>query len=100
MMQKTWFKIFIWFIATAFFFLAAAILISALSPAASERQVMLFMQGMMQAMEYSLMSLSMTLEGNGALKELIWKSAAATIPLLLLGILFGLLVKLRRRKNA
>lgn len=99
MMQKKWFKLFIWFIATAIFFLFSAILISALGPEASENQIMQYMSGMMKAMN-SLMGLSMTLEGNEGLKVLVGRSANATIPLVLLGIVGGLLVKLRRKKNA
>lgn len=99
MMQKKWFKVFIWFIATTFFFLMSAILISALGPGASENQIMLFMSGMMQSMN-SFMGLSMTLEGNDCLKLLVGKFAAVTIPLVILAILGGLLVKLGRRKNA
>lgn len=100
MMQKPWFKTFIWFIATAFFFFAAAILISALSPGPSEQQVMQFMMGMMGAMHNSMMWLSMSLEHDSDLKSLIGTASSVTIPLILLGLLFGLLVRLRRRKDA
>lgn len=100
MMQKPWFKIFIWVISTAFFFMASAVIISALAPEPSEKQIMSFMSGMMNAMSSSLMGLSMSLEQDTDLKSLINTAAAATIPLMLLATLFGLLLKLRRKKDA
>lgn len=98
-MQKPWFKTFIWFISTSFFFFASAIIISYFSPEPSDQQIMKFMSGMMGAMHSSLMGLSMTLEHDTELKALINAAAAVTIPLVLLGFLFGLFVKLRRRKD-
>lgn len=100
MMQKPWFKIFIWFIATAFFFFASAILISALGPEPSERQVMQFMSGMMGSMQNSMMGLSMSLEHDSELKTFIGIASSITVPLISLGLLFGLLVRLRRKKGA
>ncbi len=99
MMQKPWFKTFIWFITTSFFFFASAIIISYFSPEPSEQQIMKFMSGMMGAMHSSLMGLSMSLEHDTELKALINTAAAVTIPLVLLGFLFGLFMKLRRKKD-
>lgn len=100
MMQKPWFKAFIWFVTTAFFFFAAAILISALGPEPSEQQVMKFMAGMMGSMQKSMMGLSMSLEQDSELKTFIGMASSITVPLILLGVLFGLLVRLRRKKDA
>lgn len=100
MMQKPWFKIFIWFASTAFFFLASSVLISSLGPEPSEQQTMSFMSGMMGAMSNSMMGLSMSLEHDGELKSLIGNVSAITIPLILVAILFGLLLRLRRKKDA
>ncbi|MDF2522962.1 MAG: hypothetical protein K0R31_603 [Clostridiales bacterium] len=100
MMQKPVFKVFIWFISTAFFFLATALLVSALGPEPSEQQIMQFMSGMMGAMQNSMMGLSMSLEQNGELKTFIGTASNVTVPLMLLGFLFGLLIRLRRKKDA
>ena len=100
MMQKPWFKTFIWFSATAFFFFAMVILVSTFSPEPSMQQVMQFMMGMMGAIQKSMMGLSMSLEHDSELKTLIGTASYVTVPLILLGLLFGLLVRLRRKKNA
>lgn len=100
MMQKPWFKTFIWFMATAFFFFASAVLISALGPDPSEKQIMSYMSGMMGAMDKSLMGLSMSLEGNGELKSLIGAASALAVPLIFSAILFGVLLRIRRKKDA
>lgn len=96
MMQKTWFKLFIWFVTTAFFFVASTILISVYSPAPSEQKAMLFMSGMMDAMHNSLMGLSMSLEGDTNLSLMVKKAADLTLPLILVSIIGALAIKLRR----
>ena len=98
MMQKPWFKVFIWFAATVFFFMASAVLISFFSPAPDEGQVMAYMQGMMGAMENSLMGLSMAIEGDSQLKGLIGQTAVVTFPLIFVGIGFGVLLRIRRSR--
>ena len=100
MMQRPWFKTFIWFIATAFFFFATVILVSTFGPEPSEQQVMQFMMGMMGTMQKSMMGLSMSLEHDSELKTFIGTASNVTVPLILLAILFGLLVRLRRKKDA
>lgn len=96
MMQKPWFKLFIWFITTSFFFLAAAVIISSLIPAPDESKSMLYMSGMMNAMDSSLMGLSMSMESDTYLKTIVKKVSDLTIPLILYSIAAALLVKLRR----
>lgn len=96
MMQKTWFKLFIWFVTTSFFFLAAATIVSTLAPAPDESKSMLFMSGMMDAMHSSLMGLSMSIEEDIYLQAVIKKVSDLTIPLILYSIAGALLVKLRR----
>jgi hypothetical protein len=98
-MQKTWFKAFIWTVSTAFFFLASATVISALGPGPDEQQVMLFMSGMMNAMNNSLMGLSMTLEGDYELRRMISGAAAFTIPAILTGAAAGLYFRFKREKR-
>ncbi len=96
MMQRPWFKAFIWFAATSFFFMASGVLISYLGPEPTEAQVMAYMKGMMAAMHNSLMGFSMSLEEDSVLKALISQTASVTIPLIFTGIGFGVLVRLRR----
>lgn len=98
MLHKTEFKLFIWFLATAFFFMASAIVISFLQPGPTESQIMQYMAGMMNASENSLMGLSMMLEEDSILSLIIVLSASITIPLLLLSVLAGVYVRFVRRK--
>jgi len=98
-MRQPWFKAIIWFLSTAFFFLASAVIISAFGPGANEQQVMLFMSGMMDAMHNSLMGLSMTMESDLQLKSLIYAASAITIPLFLLSIVMGFYVRFLKDKN-
>ena len=97
MLQKRWFKIFIWFTTSAFFFLGATIIISFLNPDPSQKDISNYMMGMMTSMD-STMGLSMTLEGDSFLKHVILISAKLTIPLITIGFFYGVLVKLRRSK--
>lgn len=57
-MMQPWFKIVIWFIASAFFFAVAAVMISFGQPEPSKTQVDAFMTGMMQAMMNSIMGIA------------------------------------------
>lgn len=99
MMQKPAFKVFVWFIATTFFFLVSAMIISYLGPEPSMRQIMQFMSGMMRAMENSMMGLSMSLEEDGFLKSMILFSSGITMPLLLLGIILAILVRIKSARS-
>ncbi len=97
MLQKPWFKIFVWFLATFFFFLSSAALISLLKPGPSESEVMSYMAGMMGAMENGVMGAMMSIESNTTLRTiLIW--TVATFPLgLVLSIIIGFIL---RKKNS
>lgn len=101
MMQKPWFKIFIWFMATFFFFLASGAVISILRPGPSENDVMKFMMGMMSAMDSSLMGVAMNIEHDGILQSVIRLSTSIAVPVLLLSIIvgFGIRMLQRRGKN-
>jgi cytochrome c-type biogenesis protein CcmH/NrfF len=95
MLQKPWFKIFVWFLATLFFFLASATIISLLKPGPSESEVMNYMAGMMGAMENSIMGVMMGIESDSTLKTiLIW-----TITTLPLGIIFSIIIGFIIRKR-
>lgn len=99
MLQNKWFKLFIWITATAFFFLASALVISYFSPEARNSESMNYMAGMMKAMHGSTMGLSMSLEHDGNLNYIIALSAKITLPLIALAVLLGLIVSVRRLRN-
>lgn len=99
MMQKKWFKLFIWFASSALFFLASGILISMNSPGTTEQQTMLYMSGMMKAMESSLMGLSMTIEEDTELRNIISNITSVTTALIIISIAAGDYVRLTRRKK-
>lgn len=101
MMQKPWFKIFIWFMATTFFFLAAGVVISEMRPGPSEIEVMNFMTGMMSAMDRSMMGVAMNIEKDGTLQSVIVLSTSIALPLILAGLIGGIATRLwyRRAKD-
>ncbi|SMC44114.1 Cytochrome b subunit of formate dehydrogenase [Sporomusa malonica] len=71
LMTQQWFKVAIWFIASAFFFAVAVIMISVGGPDPSKQQVEAFMAGMMQAMKNSLMGIAaMDSGGQGGVVEM------------------------------
>jgi len=98
MLQKRWFKIFIWFTSSAFFFLGATIMISFFNPDPSQKEISNYMMGMMNSMHGSTMGLSMTIENDSTLKHVILISSRLTIPLITIGLLCGVLVKVRRNR--
>ncbi len=99
MLQKPWFKIFVWFLASFFFFLAAATVISFLKPGPSESEVMNYMSGMMGAMEKSVMGIMMGIEGNGLIKTiLIWSFAGFPLAVVL-SIIAGFLLRKRNSED-
>ena len=100
MMQKRWFKIFIWFTSSALFFMMAVILISYYSPAPTQDQSMKYMMGMMDSMENAMMGLSMSLESNNSIIAMIVTSASITIPLTVIGIVFAVILRLWGKQNA
>ncbi|KNY28072.1 hypothetical protein [Pseudobacteroides cellulosolvens] len=97
MMQKTWFKIFIWFLASFFFFLASGVVISIFRPGPTEAEVMKFMMGMMSAMNNSMMGVAMNLENHSPLKNILIMSSSLTLPIIVLSIIIGLLVRSLKR---
>jgi len=89
----------IWFVSTSFFFMGSSIIISALGPKPTEGQIMQYMSGMMNAMHSSLMGLSMSIEEDAQLKQLILNSALVTTPLILVSVILGFYVRLTRGKK-
>ena len=97
MMQKPWCKIFIWFIASFFFFLASGVVISIFRPGPTEAEVMQFMMGMMSAMDASMMGVAMNLENDSSLKNIILLSTSLILPIILLSTLAGIFIRLSKR---
>ena len=94
MVQKPWFKIFVWFMSTFFFFLAAGVIISVFRPGPSESEVMRFMEGMMGTMgNASIMGLTMSVEDNSLLKNIIIQSSQLLLPIIAISIVVGFLLR-------
>lgn len=98
MLNNPYIRLCIWILATGFFFMASFVLIVEFGPPPTETEAMRFMQGMMRAMMQSLMGLSMSLEHDPLLKSLVALSAGITVPLVSIGLLFGLLLKTKSRR--
>lgn len=95
MLQKPWFKIFVWFLTTFFFFLSSATIISLFRPGPSESDVMNYMTGMMGAMENSIMGAMMGSEGNSTLQTIL-RLTIGTFPFaIVLSIIVGLILRKR-----
>lgn len=96
MVQKPWFKIFVWFMATFFFFLASGVIISIFKPGPSENEVMRFMSGMMSAMDNSIMGIAMGVEGDSTLRNIISYSYFMLVPIIAISIIIGFIIRLRQ----
>lgn len=99
MMQKPGFKLFIWFLATFFFFLTSGVIISILKPGPTEVETMRFMEGMMSAMDRSTMGVAMGLENHTALSTIITTSTIMVIPGMLVSIAIGVLIRFLKRRG-
>lgn len=101
MLQKPWFKVFVWFISSFFFFLASAVVISIFKPGPSEAESMKFMAGMMGAMENSIMGVMMQVEQNYVLKNIILISAKWMTSIIIISIILGIIIRVMqgRTKN-
>lgn len=100
MMQKKWFRLFIWFVSTAMFFAASCIIIATYSADPTEQQIMAYMSGMMKAMEISLIGLSMTIESDTELKNVILEVSSITSVLIVLSTFGGFYIRRNRRKKS
>lgn len=96
-MQKKWFKLLVWLLATSFFFMFSALVISVLRFGPTENEGMRFMMGMMKAMETSLMGLSMQVKEDSNIQLLMAQSVQLAFPLLALSIAGGVFVRCRRK---
>lgn len=99
MMQKTWFKLFIWFLSTFYFFLASGVIISIFKPGPTETEVMQFKEGFMSAMERSIMGVAMGLESDSALKSIVEISAYILVPIIILGIIAGIAIRVKQWRD-
>ena len=99
MLQKPLFKVFIYFMATFFFFLAAAVIISMFKPGPSEAETMRFMSAFMGAMDKSIMGLLMNIEHESGLKAIIVFSANMLIPIIVISVIIGFIIRLVPRRN-
>lgn len=99
MLQKPWFKAFIWMMAIFFFFLASEVVISIFRPGPSEADSMKYMMGMMQLMENSMMGLLMNAGSDRELMGIIQLSKVLTLPIALGSIIFGLGIRMLNRRG-
>ena len=99
MVQKPWFKVFVWFLATFFFFLASGVIISLLKPGPSESEVMSYMAGMMGAMENSIMGVLMSIEGNNSLNVILFWTISSFPFIIIFSIIAGFYLRKRNGEN-
>lgn len=99
MVQKPWFRIFVWFMATFFFFLASGVIISMFRPGPSETDVMRFMAGMMDAMNTSIMGIAMSVESNGIFSRILAFSYFMLVPIIAISTVAGFVIRLMQRRG-
>lgn len=97
-MFRSWFKLIIWFVTSAYFYCVAAMLIAIGGPQPTASQVERFMTGMMNAMESSLMGLA-AMEGGVMPGETVSLSAVLFVQLLLLAFVLGVYMIWKERKQ-
>ena len=99
MVQKLWFKILTWFLATFFFFMASGVIISMFRPGPTEMDVMKFMSAMMGAMENSIMGVTMGVENNSSIGKILALSYFMLTPTLAVSIIAGFTIRFMRRSG-
>ncbi|AOT69159.1 hypothetical protein [Geosporobacter ferrireducens] len=100
MLQKIWVRLFIWFMTIFFFFLASAVIISMFKPGPTENEVMLFMMGMMSAMDNSMMGAAMNIIHDNLLLSVINLTTAMALPIIIFSIMVGLGLRLTLRRDS
>lgn len=88
LLQQPWYKGFVWFTSSAYFYIVASIMISLAGPQPSAKQIELFMTGMMKAMKVSLMGISGMHESTSS-GDIIDLSAVLMIEMLILAFTVG-----------
>ncbi|HEX3032288.1 MAG TPA: hypothetical protein VHS59_08610 [Bacillota bacterium] len=96
MFRKPWFRILAWSLSSFFFFIAAGLLISQVT-GASEKQVELWMMGMMQTMHQSMMGSAMA--DSQEMQALFYRSSALVVPYVAFGIMAGVIIRIWRGVN-
>ena len=99
MLQKPWFKVFVWFMATFFFFLASGVVISIFRPGPTEAEVMQFMMSMMSAMDKSMMGVIMGMESSAFMQSVMRYTVIITMPVIIAGIVGGLIWRVLQRRD-
>lgn len=99
MVQKPWFKVFVWFMATFFFFLASGVIISMFKPGPSENDVMSFMSGMMGAMKNSVMGVAMSAGSNAVVSKAMSISYFMFIPIMAISIITGFAIRFAKGRK-
>ena len=99
LLQKPWFKVMVWFLASFFFFIASGVIISMFRPGPSEMDVMKFMSGMMSAMENSIMGVTMGVENNSSIGRILFYSYFMLAPTLAVSIIAGFAIRFMRRSG-
>ena len=97
MQNKLYFKIIVWFLSSSFFLLSSTLIISILNTSSSSTDSMNFMAGMMKAME-STMGMSMNMENDYLIMNAISRISNITPNIIIIGILCGVVYKLRRKR--
>jgi hypothetical protein len=100
MLQKPWFKLFILFLATFFFFLAAEVVIAIFRPGPSQADIMQYMMGMMRAMHSGIRGDLMGMNGHTLVGAAIATANRLAGPVILGSVIIGLIIRLRPRKEA
>lgn len=99
MIQKHWFKVFVWFMSIFFFYLASGVIISMFRPGPSEADVMRFMSGMMNAMDNSIMGIAMSIENNGIFSRTLALSYFMLTPIIAISIVAGFIIRFMHRRG-
>lgn len=99
MMQKPWFKLFIWILSVFFFYLTASVIISIFRPGPDESEVMKHMEAMMGAMDSSMMGVAMNIEHDGTLQSVIALSTSLVVPIMLASVITGFGIRLLQRRK-
>lgn len=97
MYDQPWYKLLAWTLASFYFFVMAATVISIFKSGPSEIETMRWMQAMMDAMHTSLMG--WTSENHHYLNLLLAKTSGLAIPSIMLGALTGIILKMRRLRD-
>jgi len=95
--NKSWYKFLAWSVASLYFLIMAGTIAGLFGQGPGEAKSMLWMQGMMQAMQVSIMGWAM--ESHETLNQVFVKTGMLVFPAIFAGGLLGLVIRLRRSKQ-